>query len=176
MFGIQKCQTTTYHAQCNGQVEQFHQTLFRMIRKLAVDKKAQSEQHLPELLQAYNSMWSAVTGYSLHYLMFGRHPCLPVNFYLPTMGTHVHSCQVPAYVEEVRKCFKEAYTEAQHQSNCEADQQKRYYDRVTSTMQFMPGNVVLMKADAFQGKKKVKDQCSEVKYVVVCQVTDDMPA
>ena len=23
-FGIQKCRTTTYHAQCNGQVECFH--------------------------------------------------------------------------------------------------------------------------------------------------------
>ena len=54
-FGIQKCRTTAYHTQCNGQVERFHQTLFRMIRKLAADKKAQWEQHLPELLQAYNS-------------------------------------------------------------------------------------------------------------------------
>ena len=71
-FGIQKCRTTAYHAQCNGQVERFHQTLFRMIGKLAADKKAQWEQHLPELLQAYNSTRSAVMGYSPHYLMFGR--------------------------------------------------------------------------------------------------------
>ena len=54
-FGIQKCRTTAYHAQCNGQVECFHQTLFRMIGKLSHDKKAQWEQHLLELLQAYNS-------------------------------------------------------------------------------------------------------------------------
>ena len=53
MFGIQKCRTTTYHLQCNGQVEGFHQMLFRMIGKLASDKKAQWEQHLPELLQAF---------------------------------------------------------------------------------------------------------------------------
>ena len=33
-----------------------------------------------------------------------------------------------------------------------------------------------MKNDAFQGKWKVKDQWSETEYVVVCQVTDDMPA
>ena len=71
-FGIQKCRTTAYHTQCNGQVEKFHQTLFRMIRKLAADKKAQWEQHLPELLQAYGSTQSAVTEYSPHYLMFGR--------------------------------------------------------------------------------------------------------
>ena len=54
-FGIQKCRTTAYHAQCNGQVERFHQTLLQMTGKLAADKKAQWEQHLPELLEAYNS-------------------------------------------------------------------------------------------------------------------------
>ena len=46
-FGIQKCRTTAYHAQCNGQVECFHQTLFHMIGKLSCNKKAQWEQHLP---------------------------------------------------------------------------------------------------------------------------------
>ena len=97
MFSIQKCQTTAYHLQCNGLVEHFHQTLFRMIGKLASDKKVQWEQHLPELHQAYNSMRSAVTGYSPHYLMFGRHAHLPVDFYFPTgrscallLGPHVH--------------------------------------------------------------------------------------
>ena len=39
-FSIQKCRTTAYHAQCNGQVKRFHQTLFRMIGKLVRDKKA----------------------------------------------------------------------------------------------------------------------------------------
>ena len=80
-FGIQKCRTTAYHAQCNGQVEHFHQMLFHIIGKLACNKKAQWEQHLPELLQAYNSTRSAVTGYSPHYLMFGRCPRLPVDYY-----------------------------------------------------------------------------------------------
>ena len=39
----------------------------------------------------------------------------------------------------------------------------------------MPGDIVLMKLDAFQGKRKVKDRWSEVEYVATCQVTDDMP-
>ena len=33
-----------------------------------------------------------------------------------------------------------------------------------------------MKNDAYQGKWKVKDWWSETEYVVVCQVTDDVPA
>ena len=43
-------------------------------------------------------------------------------------------------------------------------------------MQLVPGNVVLMKNDVYQGKWKVKDQWSETEYVVVCQVTDGVPA
>ena len=83
---------------------------------------------------------------------------------------------MPAYVMEVRRCFKEAYTEAHLQTNCEAEKQKHYYDRATSTAQLVPGDMVLMKNDAYQGKWKVKDRWSETEYVVVCQVTDDVPA
>ena len=94
-FSIQECRTTVYHPQCNGQVEHFHQMLFRMIGKFGSDKKVQCEQHLPELLQAYNSTRSAVTGYSLHYLMFGRCLHLAVDFYFLTQGAHVCSHHVP---------------------------------------------------------------------------------
>ena len=116
-----------------------------------------------------------VTGYSPHYLMFGRHPHLQVYFYFPTMSAYVCSHCIPTYVEEVRKHFKEAYAEAHLETNSEADWQKWYYDRATSTMQLMPGDTVLMKLDAFQGKRKVKDRWSEVEYVVVHQVADDVP-
>ena len=175
-FGIQKCRTTTYHAQCNGQVEHFHQTLFCMIGKLAHDKKAQWEQHLPELLQAYNSTWSVVTSFSLHYLMFGRCPHLPVDYYFLMVSTFECSHCMPTYMMEIRRHFKEAYAEAHLQMNCKAEKQKQYYDRTMSTVQLVPGVVVLMKNDAYQGKQKVKDQWSETEYVVVPQVADGIPA
>ena len=40
----------------------------------------------------------------------------------------------------------------------------------------MLGDVVLMKLDAFQGKRKAKDRWSEAEYVEICQVADDVPA
>ena len=43
-------------------------------------------------------------------------------------------------------------------------------------MQLLPGDIILMKLDAFQGKHKVKDQWSETEYTVVCQVAEDIPA
>ena len=175
-FGIQKCRTTAYHAQCNGQVECFHQMLFHMIGKLAHHKKAQWEQHLLELLQAYNSTQSAVTGFLLHYLMFGRCPHLPVDYYFPMVSVFECSHHVPTYMMEVRRCFKEAYADAHLQMNCEAKKQKWYYDRTMSTAQLVLGNVVLMKNDTCQGKQKVKDQWSETEYMVAHQVTDGIPA
>ena len=149
--------------------------LFRMIGKLGSEKKVQWEQHLPELFQVYNRTRSVVTGYLPHYLMFGRCPHLPVDFYFLTQGAQVHSCCVPRYIEEVRRHFKIAYIEAHLQTNSKADRQKWYYNRVTSTVQLMLGDVVLMKLDAFQGKREAKDRWSEAGYMVVCQVTDDVP-
>ena len=40
-----------------------------------------------EIVHAYNSTRSAVTGYSPHYLMFGQWPRLPVDFIFPTIGS-----------------------------------------------------------------------------------------
>ena len=43
-------------------------------------------------------------------------------------------------------------------------------------VQLMPGDTVLKKADAFQGKRKVKDQWSKVEYEVIHQVANGMPS
>ena len=147
-----------------------------MIGKLLRDKKAQWEQHLPELLQVYNSTQLVVTSYSPHYLMFWRHLHRPVDYYFPMVSAYERSRHMSAYVMEVQRRFKEAYTEAHLQTNCEAKKQKCYYDRATSTAQLVAGDIVLMKNDAYQGKQKVKDRWSETEYVVICQVADGIPA
>ena len=66
LFSIEKLCTMLYHVQCNGQVKRFHQTLFRMIRKLDKGKKDNWVDHLAEVIQAYNGTYSAITGYSPH--------------------------------------------------------------------------------------------------------------
>ena len=77
-----------YHPQTNGLVERSHQTIMHMIGKLGEDKKADWPSHLAEIVHAYNATRSAVTGYSPHYLMFGRWPRLPVDFVFPTIGSN----------------------------------------------------------------------------------------
>ena len=82
---------------------------------------------------------------------------------------------MPTYVTEVRRHFKEVYAEAHLQANCEAEKQKWYSDRTMSTTQLVLGDVVLMKIDVYQGKRRVKDRWSETEYVVVHQVADGVP-
>ena len=84
ILSMKKLWTTPYHTQTNGLVERSHQTIMRMIRKLGKDKKANWLGHLAEIVHAYNATHSAMTGYSLHYLMFRGRPRLLVDFYFPT--------------------------------------------------------------------------------------------
>ena len=88
ILGIQRLWTMPYHPQTNGLVERSHQTIMHMIGKLGEDKKANWPSDLAEIAHAYNATQSTVTGYSPHYLMFGRWPRLLVNFIFPTIGSN----------------------------------------------------------------------------------------
>ena len=93
LMSIWKVRNSPYHAQTNRQVEQAHQMLMHMIVKLSKGWKADWPKHLPELVHAYNSTRSAIIGYIPHYLMFGHHPHLPINFYFPMIrGTKTPMC------------------------------------------------------------------------------------
>ena len=85
LFRVKRVHTSAYHPQCNGAIEQQHQMVIKMIGKFSQDEKANWPKHLPELIQAYNGMRSAITGYSPHYLMFGYHPRFPIDLHFPTM-------------------------------------------------------------------------------------------
>ena len=67
-----------------------NQTLILLIGKLDKDKKVCWSKHLPELLMAYYSMRSVVTGYSPHFLLFGRRPMIPMDYLFPTLRDTPH--------------------------------------------------------------------------------------
>ena len=169
-----------YHPQTNGLVERLHQIIICMIGKLEEDKKADWPSHLAEIVHAYNATQSAVTRYSPHYLMFGQWPRLLVNFVFPTVGSSEAPMReasikhVDEYVASVWDRLKTVLQEAQAQSMAEACQQKWYYSRKIGEVNLKPGDLVLVKADAFKGRRKIKDRWEEDTWEVVCQITTDM--
>ena len=80
------------------------------------------------------------------------------------------------YIAPVRDQLKSALWEAQAQSTTEACQQKWYYNRKIDTMNLKPGNLVLVKADAWKGKRKIKDSWDEETWEVSLQITADVPS
>ena len=64
----------------------------------------------------------------------------------------------------------------QAQSTAEACQQKQYYDRKIGTVNLKPGNLVLVKADAWKRKRKIKDRWDEETWEVLQQIADDVPS
>ena len=174
-ISIQKVRTLMYHLQTNGQVKH-HQMLIWMTGKLGKDQKADWPKDLPELVHAYNSMRSVITRYILHYLMFGQWPCLPIHFYFPTIVSTEKHQHVNHYVTDLHEWLCEAFKEAQVQPLSEVERQRWYYDCKANAISLEPGNLVLAKADAYKGKRKVKDQWEEELYEVECRIAEGIPS
>ena len=114
--------------------------------------------------------------------MFGFRPRLPVDFYFPTLryaevlkrGTSA-KC-VDEYVATVQDHLKAALQEAQVQSTAEAQRQKWYYDQKIGAVGLKPGDLILIKADAFQGNRKIMDRWEYKHHEVVHQMATDVPS
>ena len=179
ILGIKQLQTTPYHPQTNG-LERLHQMIMCMIGKLGEDKKADWPSHLAEIAHTYNTTHSAVTWESPHHLMFGQRPRLLVSFYFLTIGSskalmrETSAKHVDKYIASVWERLSTTLREMQAQLTVEAHQQKQYYDRRIGTMNLKPGDQVLVKADAFKRKRKIKDRWEEDTWVVVHQIATDV--
>ena len=67
--------------------------------------------------------------------------------------------------------------EAQAQSTMEKHADRNwYYNRKISAMNLKPGNLVLVKADAWKGKRKIKDRWDEETWEVSQQIAADVPS
>ena len=114
--------------------------------------------------------------------MFGRRLRLPVDFFFPTIGSseapvrEASTKHVDEYVASIQNRLKTTLQEAQAQSMAEACQQKLYYNRKIGTVNLKPGDLVVVKADAFKGKRKIKDRCEENTWKVVHQIATDIPS
>ena len=96
--------------------------------------------------------------------MFGCRPRLLVDFVFPTIGSNeaptreASAKHVDVYIASVCNRLRTTLQEAQAQSTTEACQQKWYYDRKIGAVNLKPGDLILVKADAFKGKRKIKDR------------------
>ncbi len=71
--------TTAYHQQANGQVERLNHTFADMLSMYVSADHSDWDSALPYVRFAYNTSRQETTGRSPFFLMYGRHPVLPVD-------------------------------------------------------------------------------------------------
>ena len=114
--------------------------------------------------------------------MLGQQPRLLVDFVFPIIGSNTAPTReasakcVDVYIASLQDKLRTALWEVQAQLTAEACRQKWYHDRKIGTVNLKPGNLVLVKADAFKGKRKIKDRWEEETWEVVHQIVTDVPS
>ena len=168
--GVKKVHTTPYHPQGNGQCERFNSTLCNMLGTLSEEEKSDWKSHLGCMTHAYNCTKHASTTYSPYYLMFGRHPRLPIDieFGLNKPNSSDNSSK-SRYIQKLRRRLNYAFEKASKYSDQQAKKYKQGYDKSIKGPQLHENDLVLVKIVAHKGRHKLQDRWEPEEYVVIEQ-------
>ena len=175
MARIEKLRTTSYHPQTNGQCERFNSTLMNMLGTLTPDQKKDWKSHLLTMCHAYNSTQHLVTGFSPYYLMFGRHPRLPIDYQLGITRDNLAQPSKFRFVNKLNERLHEAYAKAEALTQEEANRQKKLYDKRSKDVILNPGDLVLVRIVKWTERHKIQDKWEQEEYVVVSQPDPFLP-
>ena len=174
--GIHKSRTTPYHPMGNGMCERFNSTLLNMLGTLEDDEKADWKSFVPSLVHAYNSTKHDTTGFSPFFLMFGRHPRLPIDVAMGLdTGVEQQGGDLGQFVDNLREKLTWAYKVATEENNKAGVVQKRNYDRKMRGATVMIGDRVLVKNLSLRGKQKLANHWESEVHIVLEQPCEDIP-
>ncbi len=77
--GIKHVTTTPNHPISNGRIERFNKSIKSILAKLINNRTSDWEDKLAAALTAHRNTVSNVTGYTPHFLVFGRHARIPLT-------------------------------------------------------------------------------------------------
>ena len=174
LTGIKKSRTTPYHPMGNGMCERFNRTLLNMLGTLSAEQKKDWKSHVGSLVHAYNCTRHESTGQSPYFLMFGREPRLPLDLAFGIDIGENHG-SVSSYTRALKKRLKQSYELATSALRDSRLKQKEGYDLKVRGATIQPGDRVLVKILAFEGKHKLADRWEEDPYIVLEQRNPEIP-
>jgi transposase InsO family protein len=167
VYGIAKSKTTPYRPMGNGQCERFNRTLHDRLRTLPAEKKRKWPEILPEILFSYNCTPHSSTGYSPHYLFFGREPRLPIDCALSTKQEFEEVENTDEWVAEHYRRLRAAFQSAVANTEKEALRRKTRADSVANASELPVGARVFVKNLSIRGRTKIQDRWKEIPYRVI---------
>ena len=109
---VKKLRMTPHQPQVNGQCECFSSMLVSMIGTLPKQAKVDWHSLIIMLVHVYNCTYSTVTGFSLYYLLYGRHPILPIDIEFGVRQVDLAESASHKYVGNLQNGLKWAYKKA----------------------------------------------------------------
>ena len=151
---MRKINTTAYHPQGDGLVENFNRTLQGMVAKHAKTFGPEWDLYLQHLLFAYRSKPHASTGESPFYLLYGRDPRVPTETALTKPRTP-YQVDLDDYRIELTHGLTEAWKLAKKNIGMAQHKQKAQYDKQAKARAYHPGDrVMVYMPHEHSGKKR----------------------
>ena len=148
--------TSAYHPQTNGLTERFNQTLSHCLVAKINEDQTDWDEKLDPILFSYRVSKQASTKYSPYFLMFGRHPRLPIDAELdpsPEELTEPTSEEIEQALENLLETRKETKVKASDNIKKAQEKQKEHYDQKHSPEVFQAGIQVLVENTAQKQRK-----------------------
>ena len=147
-----------------------------MLGTLSDEEKSDWKSHLGYMTHAYNCTKHVSTTYSPYYLMFGRHPRLPIDV---EFGLHKpnysENCSKSRYIQKLRRRLNYAHKKASKYSSEQAQKYKTSYDKSVKGPQLQVNDLVLVKIVAHKARHKIQDKWESEEYIVLEQPIPGTP-
>ena len=115
-----------------------------MLRTLPESYKSRWHEHLNKVTHAYNCTRNDSTGFSPFYLLFGRHPRLPIDMIF-NIDQPSSACSYNEYVQQWKQAMEEAYSIANRRSIAAGEKNKARYDLHAKSIDLHPNDWVLVR-------------------------------
>ena len=145
-----------------------------MLGTLDPDEKKDWKKYVPSLTHAYNATRHDSTGFSPFYLMFGRHPRLPVDLAFRHKEIDCDKGSYPEFVSDLKKRLEFAYGLAVEKSKEANGKQAKTFNKKVRGSTVEDSDRVLVRNVGLRGKQKIADRWQEDVYDVVGKPNEEI--
>ncbi|CAK1579887.1 unnamed protein product [Parnassius mnemosyne] len=169
-MGIHKTRTTSYHAQSDGMVERFNQTLERYLAKVVEKRHRDWDRHIQPFLLSYRSVVHESTSMTPAFANFGRELRLPADLITGIPPDAPRS--ITDYANDLRNKMNDIY-EHVRQTGQQTSKMKTRYDRKMNNKGYDEGSLVwLHNSNRSKGKSPKLQAKWDGPYRVVTRIND----